>query len=144
MSPNSRQLTVPVGRIVKYVREQLNVQRRSHASGGSCSARQKKYRMTLPWHTMISNSCCGCGVSRCGVVYSLWRRGVRFACRWVLVRLDFFRAEKVLPKRFLDARVLLVVPFHDRGSRPPPGDGMARSREGMQKKVSESEYGQVR
>jgi hypothetical protein len=38
MSPKSRQLTDPVGRIVRYVREQLNGQNRSHASGGSCSA----------------------------------------------------------------------------------------------------------
>jgi hypothetical protein len=34
-SPIIRQLTVPVGRIVKYVKEQLKVQSLSHASGGS-------------------------------------------------------------------------------------------------------------
>jgi hypothetical protein len=38
MSPSNRQLTDPVGRIVKYVSEQLKGQKRSHASGGSCKA----------------------------------------------------------------------------------------------------------
>ena len=38
MSPNMRQETVPVGRMVRYVREQLKVHNLSHASGGSCSA----------------------------------------------------------------------------------------------------------
>ena len=33
-----RQLTDPVGRIVRYVMEQLNVQSLNQASGGSCSA----------------------------------------------------------------------------------------------------------
>mmetsp|Transcript_18078 Transcript_18078/g.64297 ORF Transcript_18078/g.64297 Transcript_18078/m.64297 type:complete len:242 (-) Transcript_18078:10-735(-) len=37
--------------------EQLNVQSRSHASGGSWSARMDMYRMTLPWHTIMSYSC---------------------------------------------------------------------------------------
>ena len=41
-SPSSRQLTDPVGRIVRYVSEQLKGQNRSHASGGSCRALQKK------------------------------------------------------------------------------------------------------
>jgi Na+-transporting NADH:ubiquinone oxidoreductase subunit NqrD len=33
-----RQLTVPVGRIVRYVKLQLNGQNRNQASGGSCNA----------------------------------------------------------------------------------------------------------
>jgi len=40
-----------------YVREQLKGQLRNHASGGSWRARHKKYRITLAWQTMISNSC---------------------------------------------------------------------------------------
>ena len=39
MSPSIRQLTFPVGRMVTYVREQLKVHSRNHASGGICRAR---------------------------------------------------------------------------------------------------------
>jgi len=42
MSPTILQLTDPVGRIVMYVREQLNGQYRSQASGGSCRALRRR------------------------------------------------------------------------------------------------------
>ncbi len=57
MSPNMRQLTLPLGKIIKYVNEQLKMLNLNQASGGSCNALQKKYRITLPWQTIISNSC---------------------------------------------------------------------------------------
>ena len=57
VSPSERRLTEPPGRILRCVSEQLNVQSRSHASGGSWSARSAKKRITLPWHTTMSYSC---------------------------------------------------------------------------------------
>lgn len=53
MSPSNRQPTDPVGRMVRYVNEQLKGQKRNHASGGNCKALQWR-RMTRKWMTQVA------------------------------------------------------------------------------------------
>jgi hypothetical protein len=49
MSPIIRQLTVPVGRTVRYVKLQLNGQNRNQASGGNCNALCSSSRSRRLW-----------------------------------------------------------------------------------------------
>jgi hypothetical protein len=50
-SPRLDDETLPLGLTVMTVTDPCATLKRSHADGGSCSARMKKYLMTFPWHT---------------------------------------------------------------------------------------------